>query len=47
VLAVVLYFILRLENRQRDQMALNEKEAEKVAFDDLTDMENLHFRYLY
>jgi hypothetical protein len=47
VLAVVLYFMLMFENRPRDQMALDEKEAEKVAFEDLTDKENLHFRYVY
>lgn len=32
---------------RRDKLALDEKEAEKVAFDDLADKENLHFRYAY
>ncbi len=47
VLAVLLYALLRFENRRRDGMALDEKEAERLAFHDLTDKENLHFRYVY
>ncbi|EXJ78359.1 hypothetical protein A1O3_09520 [Capronia epimyces CBS 606.96] len=41
VLAVALYFLLKTENQRRDRMALDEKEAERVAFDDLTDKENV------
>lgn len=47
VLACVLYILLRAENRRRDKLQLDEKEAERVAFDDMTDKENLHFRYVY
>jgi hypothetical protein len=47
VLAIVLFVLLRRENQRRDRLHLEEKEAERVAFDDLTDKENLHFRYVY
>lgn len=47
VLAGTLYFILRKENTRRDKLSMDEKEAERVAFDDLTDKENLYFRYAY
>ncbi|EHY53693.1 hypothetical protein HRR80_002293 [Exophiala dermatitidis] len=47
VLAVALSFLLRSENQKRDKLSLDEKEAERVAFDDLTDKENLYFRYVY
>ena len=47
VLAMVLYTLLRRENARREGLNLEEKEAERVAFDDLTDKENLHFRYVY
>ncbi|KAJ9615702.1 hypothetical protein H2200_001778 [Cladophialophora chaetospira] len=47
VLATVLYVMLRRENARRDRLNLEEKDAERVAFDDLTDKENLHFRYVY
>lgn len=47
VLAVLLYVLLMFENRRRKGLALDEKEAERVAFEDLTDKENLHFRYVY
>jgi hypothetical protein len=40
-------FILRSENNRRERMGLDEKEAEKTAFEDLTDKENPHFRYVY
>ncbi len=46
-LAMVLYVMLRRENARREGLNLEEKEAERVAFDDLTDKENLHFRYVY
>lgn len=32
---------------RRDKLALDEKEAEEVAFGDLTNKENLHIRYAY
>ena len=47
VLAVALYFLLRAENARRDRLELDEKEGERVAFSDLTDKQNLHFRYVY
>ena len=47
VLAMVLFALLRAENRRRDRLHLEGKEAERVAFDDLTDRENLYFRYVY
>ena len=47
VLATVLMVLLRWENKRREGLNLDEKEAERVAFDDLTDKENLHFRYVY
>jgi hypothetical protein len=47
VLAIILIFILRRENQRRDRLQLDEKEAEKTAFEDLTDKENPHFRYVY
>ncbi|KAK5208725.1 hypothetical protein LTR99_001243 [Exophiala xenobiotica] len=47
VLAIVLYVLLMNENRRRNRLNLEEKEAERVAFDDLTDKENLHFRYVF
>lgn len=45
--AALLYFMLRRENSRRDAMAMDEKEGEKHAFDDLTDRENMWFRYAY
>ncbi|KAI1627613.1 MFS transporter [Exophiala viscosa] len=47
VLAIVLYFMLRSENQRRNRLEFEEKEAERVAFDDLTDKENKYFRYVY
>lgn len=47
VLAITLMFILRGENMRRERLQLDEKEAEKTAFEDLTDKENPHFRYVY
>ena len=51
VLALVLGWMLRRENRRREgelaRGGLDAKEAEKVAFEDLTDGQNIHFRYVY
>ncbi len=47
VLAITLMFILRGENMRKERLQLDEKEAEKTAFEDLTDKENPHFRYVY
>ena len=47
VLAISLLFMLRNENIRRERLQLDEKEAERTAFDDLTDKKNPHFRYVY
>jgi hypothetical protein len=47
VLAITLMVLLRRENLRRDTLQLDMKEAEKTAFEDLTDKENPHFRYVY
>ncbi|KAH8680726.1 putative MFS transporter [Xylariales sp. PMI_506] len=41
-----LYVILRRENNKRDKLGLNESERERSAFKDLTDKQNLYFRYV-
>ena len=46
-LAVALFVMLKVENQKREQLHLEQKEAERIAFDDLTDKENMHFRYVY
>jgi hypothetical protein len=45
--AVILYVMLRRENARRDALAMDEKEGEKHAFEDLTDRQNLWLRYAY
>jgi hypothetical protein len=45
--AAVLYVMLSRENKRRDALELDEKEGEKHAFEDLTDRENMWFRYAY
>ena len=45
--AAVLYVMLSRENKRRDTLELDEKEGEKHAFEDLTDRENMWFRYAY
>lgn len=46
VSSVVLYFVLGRENRRRDAMELDVVEGDKLAFKDLTDVENPYFRYM-
>lgn len=46
VAAVALYFVLWRENKKRDALPLDETERDKLAFMDLTDGENLYFRYV-
>lgn len=46
VAAAILYVILRRENRRRDAHTFDEEERDKLAFKDLTDKENLYFRYV-
>jgi hypothetical protein len=45
--ATLLFFLLKKENARRDALGLDEREGEKCAFEDLTDRENLWFRYAY
>lgn len=45
--ASVLAVLWFRENRQRAGLGLNENERDRLAFKDLTDKENLHFRYVY
>lgn len=47
LLSVLLYFMFRNENRRRDALNLDTEEGDRIAFDDLTDRQNLHFRYAY
>ncbi|KAF2815379.1 MFS general substrate transporter [Mytilinidion resinicola] len=47
LLSSVLYVLLRRENRRRGRLGLDEREGDRMAFKDLTDKENLHFRYVY
>ncbi|KAI0532623.1 putative MFS transporter [Xylaria digitata] len=44
--ASTLYVILSRENRRREQLGLDERERDRIAFKDLTDKENPYFRYV-
>ncbi|KAI1157993.1 putative MFS transporter [Nemania serpens] len=44
--ACALYVILFRENRRREQLGLDERERDRMAFKDLTDKENPYFRYV-
>ncbi|KAF2972329.1 hypothetical protein GQX73_g1272 [Xylaria multiplex] len=44
--ASALYVILSRENKRREQLGLDERERDRVAFKDLTDRENPYFRYV-
>lgn len=46
VLATILYFVLRLENKRRESLRVDEEERDRLAFMDLTDQENPYFRYV-
>ncbi|KAF4838546.1 putative transporter [Colletotrichum tropicale] len=46
VSASALYVLLWKENKRRDSLDLDESERDRLAFKDLTDKENLHFRYV-
>ncbi|RDW82343.1 hypothetical protein BP6252_03455 [Coleophoma cylindrospora] len=51
VLVVILYFMYDIENRRRDRLQLTTSESlsednMELAFADLTDKENIHFRYI-
>ncbi|KAL1801090.1 hypothetical protein ACET3X_001432 [Alternaria dauci] len=44
--AVALYAVLARENKKRDALPVDEEERDKIAFMDLTDKENMYFRYV-
>ncbi|KAI4596031.1 hypothetical protein KJ359_006323 [Pestalotiopsis sp. 9143b] len=44
--ASTLYVLLHRENKRRDALSLDEAERNSNAFKDMTDKENLHFRYV-
>lgn len=44
--AAALYVVLHRENKRREVLHLDEKEGARIAFKDLTDKQNLHFRYV-
>ncbi|KAL1306187.1 hypothetical protein AAFC00_004289 [Neodothiora populina] len=44
--SVALYYVLWRENKRRDTIAGSEEEADRLAFQDLTDKENPYFRYV-
>ena len=46
ILAVVLYLVLRAENKRRESLRLDEEERDRLAFQDLTDIENRYFQYV-
>ena len=43
---MILYFILGVENKRRESLRVDEDERDRLAFKDLTDQENLYFRYV-
>ncbi|XPS98673.1 hypothetical protein M3J09_007869 [Ascochyta lentis] len=46
VAAVALYVLLKMENKKRECLPVDEDERDKFAFMDLTDKENRYFRYV-
>lgn len=44
--ASTLYVVLWRENKRREALNLDASEGDRVAFKDLTDKENVHFRYV-
>jgi hypothetical protein len=44
--ASALYVILFRENKRREQLGVDEREKDRIAFKDLTDIENPYFRYV-
>lgn len=43
--ASTLYVLLRRENRRRDRLPVDPVERDRLAFKDLTDRENMYYRY--
>ncbi|KAH7329606.1 putative MFS transporter [Stachybotrys elegans] len=46
IAAAALYVLLYRENKARDSVDLDQDEGNRLAFKDLSDKENLHFRYV-
>ncbi|KAF2266471.1 MFS general substrate transporter [Lojkania enalia] len=44
--ATALYYVLWRENKKREALPIDEEERDRCAFRDLTDKENLYFRYV-
>ncbi|KAK4990528.1 hypothetical protein LTR66_006781 [Elasticomyces elasticus] len=44
--ALTLYFVLRRENSRRSALQSSEEERDRLAFRDLTDKENVYFKYV-
>ncbi|KAB8206562.1 major facilitator superfamily domain-containing protein [Aspergillus parasiticus] len=47
VSASLLYLVCLHENKRRENLDLNESERDRLGFEDLTDKENVYFRYVY
>lgn len=45
--ASLLYVLCSRENKRRESLALTESERVRLGFEDLTDKENVYFRYVY
>ncbi|KAF2662130.1 MFS general substrate transporter [Lophiostoma macrostomum CBS 122681] len=45
ICASILYALLYRENKRREALGLDKAEGDRLAFKDLTDKQNLHFRY--
>jgi hypothetical protein len=45
--ASLLYVLCSRENKHRESLALTESERVRLGFEDLTDKENVYFRYVY
>ena len=43
---MVLYLVLRRENKRRESLRLDDEGRDRLAFRDLTDRENPYFRYV-
>lgn len=44
--SIAFYVVLKLENRRRERLELDESLRDKMAFADMTDGENMFFRYV-
>jgi hypothetical protein len=46
VSSAALYALLWFANKKKEAVPVNEEEKQRLAFQDLTDMENPYFRYV-